>query len=239
VRAAAIALREFQSFFRVPVGWVTTALFLFLTGVIFAAGSLEPGSLASLREFFGGSGLMLIGIAPAISMRLLSEELRTGTIEPLMTAPVGDASIIIGKYLGGALFLLALLTPTLIYPVLLFTLAEPAPDPGPIAAGYLALFLLGACYLAAGTFFSALTNNQTLAFLGTLLFLVTWSLATSRAGEFLPRPIDGWVASLSLMPRMGDFAKGIIDLTHVVFLLTVTAWFLLLSYAAIDSRRWR
>ena len=239
MRAAAVALREFRSFYRVPVGWIATALYLFLTGVIFAAGSLEPGAPASMREFFAGSGLMLVGIAPAISMRLFSEELRSGSIEPLMTAPVGDASIVAGKYAGGVMFLVTMLLPTLVFPVLLTAFSEPSPDPGPIAGGYLALLLLGCCYLAVGTFISAMTNNQTLAFLGSLLLLVSWSLATSRAGEFLPRPFDAWLGSLALMPRMADFAKGVIDLSHVLFLLSVTAVFLVLAYAAIESRRWR
>jgi len=237
--ACAIATRELRSFFRVPAGWVIVALYLFLTGIVFGLGTLQPGAPATLRDFFSASGLLLMGIAPAISMRLFSEELRSGTAEALLTAPVGDLAVVLGKYLGGALFLVVLLAPTLVYPLILALVSDPRPDPGPIGAGYLALLLLGLYFLAVGTLASALTNNQTLAYLGAMLALVVLTLVTGQAAERAPAPISQWLIALSVTRRMNDFAKGVIDLAHVVFLLSLAAWFLTLAHAALDSRRWR
>jgi ABC-2 type transport system permease protein len=233
-----IAWREFRSFFRVPVGWIAMALYLFLAGIIFAERTLLPGEPATLRYFFAVSGFLLLPVIPAISMRLLSEEFRAGTIEPLMTSPVSDISIVLGKYLGAAMFLAALLAPTLLYAVALFFVSDPQPDPGPILAGYLSLILLGLLYLAVGTLASALTANQTLAFIGTLLFLLLMLLLT---GDIIrtPAPFDRLVAFIAIGPRLTDFARGVIDTGHIVFFLTASAWFLILAYLALETRRWR
>lgn len=233
-----IARREFSSFFRVPLGWVAMALYLFLTGVIFAERVLVPGEPSSLRYFFGVSGFLLLPVAPAISMRLISEELRSGTIEPLMTSPTADLSIVLGKYLGAALFMGAMLLPTLVYPGILMAVSDPKPDPGPILAGYLSLALLGLMYLAVGTLASALTSNQTLAFLLTLLFLLVLMLAGSDVIA-LPRALAPVGAAIAIGPRLADFAKGVIDSAHIVFFLSVSAWFLVLALVALEMRRWR
>lgn len=233
-----IASREFRSFFRIPLGWVAMAFYLFLAGVIFAERTLLPGEPASLRYFFGISGFLLLPVVPAISMRLLSEEFRSGTIEPLMTSPVSDLNIVIGKYIGAALFLGALLAPTALFAVALFIVSDPAPDPGPILAGYLSLILLGMLYLAVGTLASALTANQTLAFLGTFLFLLLMLLVTSDIVR-LPSPFDQFAATVAIGPRLTDFARGIVDTSHVVFFLGASAWFLVLAFIALETRRWR
>lgn len=236
---AAIALREFRSFFRLPVGWVVIALYLFLTGIVLAVRTLIPGEPASLRDFFGFSGFLLLPVAPAISMRLLSEELRSGTLESLMTAPVSDAAVIMGKFLGACLFLLAMVAPTTVYAVGLFAVADPSPDPGPILAGYLSLLLLGALYLAVGTFASSLTANQTLAFIGTLLaLLVVLMLSGDRAGT-LPWPLNRVFLAVALPRRLDDFAKGVIDSGNVVFFVSISAGFLTAAVVALESRRWR
>jgi ABC-2 type transport system permease protein len=233
-----IALREFRSFFRVPVGWVAMAFYLFLAGIIFAERILVPGEPATLRYFFAVSGFLLLPVVPAISMRLLSEEFRAGTIEPLMTSPVSDLSIVLGKYLGAAMFLGALLAPTTLYAAALFFVSDPQPDPGPILAGYLSLILLGLLYLAVGTLASALTANQTLAFIGTLLFLLLLLLVTSDVIR-APAPLDRLVASVAIGPRLTDFARGVIDTGHIVFFLSASAWFLVLAFLALETRRWR
>jgi ABC-2 type transport system permease protein len=234
----AIALRELRSFFRLPVGWIVIALYLLLVGAIFRTHILIPGSPATLRYLFGVSGALLLPVLPAISMRLLSEELRSGTIEPLMTAPVSDASILLGKYLGAVLFLIALLAPTLVHVAILVAASDPRPDPGPIAAGYISVLLLGCFYLAVGTFASALTSNQTLAFLATFLFLLLVLMLPLIAAA-APPSTARILYALSLQPRLDDFAKGVIDTAHVVFFLGATAWFLVLGVAAVGLRRWR
>lgn len=236
----AIAFREVSSLFRLPVGWVVIALYLFLGGVIVAWQVVLPGQPSTMRLFFAVSGWLFLPVAPAISMRLISEELRVGTFEALATAPVSDSSIILGKYLGGCLFLVAMLAPTVVYPVLLMMVSDPAPDPGPILAGYLSLVLLGALYLAVGLFASALTSSQTLAFIGTLLALLIVLLLTTfvARGEGVPEWVRAGLSWMSITRRLDDFARGIIDVSHVVFFVGGVVWFLALSVMVMHVRRW-
>ena len=235
---ATIAWRELGSLLRVPVGWIVIALFCLLAAIVFVNETLAPGSPATLRYFFATSSLMLVPVAPAISMRLLSEELRSGSIEPLRTAPIGDAAVVWGKYAGAVLFLLLMLVPTLVFPAVLFIVSEPAPDLGPIIAGYLSLILAGMLYLAIGLLASSLTNSQTLAYLGTLMFLVLVVLLTTRLTGDLPTWAKDALEVASIPRRVGEFAKGVIDSAHIVFFLTVSAWFVVMATASLEARRW-
>lgn len=233
----AIATREYASFFRVPLGWIVIALFLALSGIFFTARSILPGEPATMRAFFGIWWSLLAIVAPAISMRLLSEEIRTGTLEPLLTSPVAEASIIGGKYAAAVGFLCTMLAPTLVYVGVLTALG--APDPGPILAGYVGIVLLGMLYLAVGTLASALTSSQTLAFLGTLFALLLAEIVAVQAGHAAPPPLDRFLYALSPSLRAADFAKGVIDTGHVVFFLAASGWFLALAAVALEVRRWR
>jgi ABC-2 type transport system permease protein len=234
-----IARRELLAFFRLPLGWVVMAMYLFLSGLAFAYGSMAPGAPATLRDFFGLSGVLLVPAAPAVSMRLLSEEARVGTLETLLASPAGDGQIVLGKFLGACAFLGVVLAPTLAYPLALWLVSEPAPDAGPIVAGYIALVLLGAWYLALGTLASALTSNQTLAFLGTLLAIAGLMLVTGRMSESLPGRFGPLLRSMSPIARLGDFAAGTIDLAHVAWFIAWTGWLLVAAVVALGWRRWR
>ena len=233
--AAAVAKREFASYFRVPLGWVVIALFTLLSGVIFAI-TLEPGSPASLRAFFALATWTMLFVAPAVSMRLLSEEARAGTLEILATSPVTSASIVLGKYLGACAFLLAMLAPTLVYVAALEAVADP--DYGPVLSGYLGLLLSGMTYLAVGLLASALTASQTSAFLGALFTLLLLRIGASQGGA-LPEPWSDLAFALSLDLRIEDFAKGVVDLGGVAFFLAACAWFVALAAVALEARRWR
>lgn len=234
-----VARRELSSLFRLPVGWIAIALYLFLAGIVFAYMILNPGQPATMRPLFSISAWLLVPVAPAISMRLLSEEFRTGTIESLMTAPVTDASIVIGKYLGAVGFLILMLIPTALHTGALWWLSDPSPDPGPVAAGYASLLLVGMLYTAVGLWMSALTSNQTLAFLGTLFFLLVLLLATTIGYEYAPAWMQPAISYISIQSRMQDFAKGIIDLSHVIFFVSGSVLFIALSITTVESRRWR
>ncbi|MBL8756974.1 MAG: ABC transporter permease subunit [Phycisphaerae bacterium] len=233
----AIARREYASFFRTPLGWVLIALFLFLSGIFFTYRVLDPGQPASMRGFFEAWWSLLAIIVPAVSMRLLSEELRTGTIEPLLTSPATELAIIAGKFAGAAAFLLTAIAPTLIYVAILHALARP--DPGPILAGFLGVTLLGVLYLAVGTLLSSLTSSQTLAFLATLFVLLAIEVGASQLAVRLPEPWDRAAAACSPSLRLADFAKGVIDTGHVAFFILVSAWFLVLASVLLRLRRWR
>jgi ABC-2 type transport system permease protein len=236
-RTWAIATREYASFFRTPLGWIVAALFLFLSGLVFAQQALRPGEPASLRSFFGVWWSMLVFIAPSISMRLFAEELRTGTIEPLMSSPVSEAGLATGKFLGALMFLVTCLAPTLVYAGVLEALSRP--DYGPIAAGYLGVVLLGMMYLSVGLLFSALTSSQTLAFMLTLFALILSEVGATAAAARLDEPFAGIARSLSVQPRVADFARGIIDSAHVAYFLIMTTFFILSTALALRVRRWR
>ncbi|MBS0189386.1 MAG: ABC transporter permease [Planctomycetes bacterium] len=232
-----IARRELSSYFRLPVGWFTIALFLFLCGCVFGLIVLVPGKVASLRVFFGAAGWILLPVVPALSMRLFSEEMRSGTIEPLVTSPAREFSIVLGKYLGAASMLALMLLPTLLYAVILARVSARVPEPGPLAAGYLSLLLPGLFYLSIGTFCSALTNNQTLAFLATLFILVALMLASALGPAVAPLWLHPVLAWFSFETRIQDFAKGVIDLRHVIFFLIASVLPLTLAGVTLRARR--
>ncbi len=234
---AAIALRELGAYFRTSIGWVVMALFLLLSGFWIAFSTLRPGEPATLRAFFTISQWLLLIVAPAISMRLIAEERRAGTMEPLMTAPVSDWTIVVGKYLGALGFLVCILAPTLLYVALLEAVSNP--DYGPIAAGYLALVLVGALYLAFGTLTSALTENQIVSLLATLFFFIAWEALATEGGRLLGPPWDAPLFAMSILLRIADMAKGVIDTSHVVFFAAGSVVFLTLAVVAVESRRWR
>ena len=169
-------------------------------------------------------------------MRLIAEEQKLGTIELLLTSPVHDWEVIIGKYLASLTFLIALVALSLFFPLLLFVYASP--DPGPIYAGYLGLLLYGAASLAVGMLTTTLTNNQIVAAvvaMGILLALFFADLAFGAvggtAGEIL--------GEIGTKSHFDDFARGVIDTKHVVYYISVITFFLFLSVRALESRRWR
>jgi len=153
-----IAGKELRSYFVSPVAYVIVAFWLVATGFFFWR-SVDITNEASLRNVFGVVTILLLLISPALTMRLLAEESRTGTLELLLTAPVRDWSVVLGKFLGALGLYLVMMGLTLVYPVLLMMLGG-NPDWGPIWSGYLGLILLGMSFLAVGLFASALTSNQ-------------------------------------------------------------------------------
>ncbi|MFN7021578.1 MAG: ABC transporter permease [Phycisphaerales bacterium] len=236
-RAWAIATREYAAFFRLPLGWVVTALFIALSSVFFTRSTLVPGEPATMRDFFGMWWGLLLVICPAISMRLFSEEHRSGTIETVLTAPVSEAALVFGKHAAGVMFLLTMLAPSLVYVALLGWLARP--DYGPIATGYLGLALLGSLYLAIGSLASSLTASQTLAFLATLFALVALDILPRQVAGALPEQLGRLVGNIAPSLRMADFARGLINSAHAAYFLILSFWFLAVCTVILQSRRWR
>ncbi len=231
-----IAARELGGFFRTSTGWIVIALYLFLSGLVLGL-QIRPGDPASLRVFFGLSQWLLVIVMPAVSMRLVSEELRSGTMETLMAAPISDWQLAIGKYLAGAGLLAAMLLPTLAHVAVLAIIADP--DPGPIVSGYVGLVLIGLLYLAVGLLFSSLTRSQVVAFLSALFSLLLLSLATSQGALVAEEPWRTLLLGLSIGARQADFARGVVDVEHVVFFLATSAWFVMLTVVSVEARRWR
>ncbi|MCA9281868.1 MAG: ABC transporter permease subunit [Phycisphaeraceae bacterium] len=233
----AIAIREYASNFRTSLGWIVIALYLLLSGFWVAFATINPGEPASLRVFFSISQWLLLIVAPAISMRLVSEELRTGTIEPLMAAPISEWQAIPAKYLGALAFFITMLAPTLLYVGVLELVADP--DYGPLLAGYAGLILVGMLYLAVGLVISTFTQSQVVALLATFFFFIALHiLGTQIADRASPR-IGAALRYASLAPRIGDFAKGVVELRHVVFFVAWSCFAIAVGVISLESRRWR
>jgi ABC-2 type transport system permease protein len=233
----AIAGREYASLFRIPLGWVVVALFVCLSSVFFVGRAIVPGSPATMREFFAVWWGLLLFLAPSISMRLVSEEHRSGTIETALTAPIPEGVLVIGKYAAGVAFLVTMLVPTLVFVGVLEWLSRP--DYGPVLSGYLGLVLLGSLYLAVGTLASSMTASQTLAFLGTLFTLLLLDLLPSRIAPQMPTGVAKVLLSISPSTRAADFYRGLIDTSNIVYFFAMSMWFLALASVSLQSRRWR
>jgi ABC-2 type transport system permease protein len=241
---AAIFRRELAAFFRTPSGYVVLALFLALQGLVFwmflqflGRPDAPPGGV--MEFFFGGTILYWIALAllaTVVPMRLIAEELRAGTIEPLLTAPVAAGEVVLGKWLAALAFYLAAWAPTGLYLVYLRRVGA-APDPGPIAAGYLGTALLGAAALAVGLLASALTRNQlvaaALSFAAFFVALLLGALETQVRSPALAAALH----RASLFRMMEDFGHGIVDSRPIVSLATVTILALLAATAAVARLR--
>ena len=232
----AVAWKEIQIYFGGPTAYIVALIFLALTGFFFARDVGGAFPEASLRSFNDWAPVILILMAPALTMRLLAEEQKMGTLELLLTSPVRDWEVVVGKYLASLVFLLATLSLTLYYTILLAVFASP--DPGPIYSGYLGLVLLAAAALSVGMLTSTLTSNQIVAAvvaMGVLVGLYFVGGASGVAGGVGSTFID----EIGLNSHFEDFAKGIIDTKHVVYFVSLTAFFLFLTIRALESRRWR
>ena len=234
--AQAVAWKEIQVYFSNPTAYIVGMMFLALSGFFFARDLNDPFPQASLVNFFDGATIILILIAPALTMRLMAEEQKLGTIELLLTSPVRDWEVIIGKYVASFVFLIATVSLTLYYTILLYVFASP--DPGPIYAGYLGLALYGGAALAIGLLCSTLTSNQIVAAvvaMGILLVMFFADLAADNIGG----TASTIISEISIRSHFEDFDRGIIDTKHVVYYLSVIAFFLFMSVRALESRRWR
>ena len=233
-----IARRELLSFFFSPIAYVVLGLFGLGSALMFVI-NFGPGEPARLRPTLDGLIWLMIFIVPAISMRLLSEELRSGTIETLMTAPVSDMEVIIGKWLGAMGFFAVLLLPLIALAIVLESVADP--DFGPILTGLLGLLLVGGLYLAIGTFASAMTQNQIIAFLATASIICLLTIAL----YFLPQA--AWVGPnlqkamyyMNINYQFDAFNRGLVALPNVLYFISSTVLFLFLAVKTLESRRWR
>jgi ABC-2 type transport system permease protein len=233
--AITIARRELNAYFISPVAYVVIAGFLVIAGYFFTL-ILFYSREATLRYLFSNLTTILLFVAPVLSMRLLAEEQRSGTIELLLTAPVRDWEVVLGKWVAAFVFWLIMLVPTAIYPILLSRYGNP--DVLPMVTGYLGIILLGGTLLALGTLTSALTQNQIVAaVLGVGLTLLLWLIGA--VGDFVGPAFSGFFQYLALSTHFSDLARGVVDTKHIVYYLSVTVAALFLATRVLESRRWR
>ena len=232
-----ITWRELKTYFASPVAYVVSALFLVVNGYLFAF-ILLNGREASLRGVFSNTTFILLLLAPALTMRLLAEEQRLGTVELLLTAPVRDWQVVVGKFFGSLiLFVVMLLGPTLYYVLILSVFGHP--DYGPIITGYVGVLLLGASFLAIGVFASALTQNQIVAyFIGIAVLMMLWiaDAGSSFAGDNFFGTALSYIA---VTRHYNDFFGGVISTTDVVYAFSVIAVSLFIATQMLQTRRWR
>ena len=231
----AIALKETRSYFSTPTAYVVGAMFLMLTGIFFVFDVIRPFAEASVRGFIENARFLTLFLAPLLTMRLLAEEEKMGTLELLLTAPVRDWEVVMGKYIASFLFLMATLAPTLYYVVLLYWFGEP--DTGPVASAYLGLVLHGSAALAVGLMASSLSSNQIVAAVvgiaGLLALSSIGAVATLVSGTG-QEVLEG----MSLAFHFRDFARGIVDTGHIVYYVSLVAVFLFLTVRSLETRRW-
>jgi len=231
-----IARREFAAYFVSPIAYVVAAIFLFILGLFFNFGDLQRQAYyATPADFFSRVTTLSFFIAPALTMRLLAEERRSRTLELLLTAPVRDGELVLGKFLASMGFYLVLIAVGSVYPVILFAFGNP--DPRVLFTCYVGILLFGATLLALGTLASSLTQNQILAFFTG--FGVLLALMLVGAPARLASPGMGQVLSaLSINNHLAEFDLGIVDTRHVVYYLSVTVAALFLATRVLEGRRW-
>jgi ABC-2 type transport system permease protein len=230
-----VAKRELQAYFVSPIAYVITAAFLVIAGYLFSM-ILYYSREATLQYLFLNMTTILLLIAPVLTMRLLAEERSKGTIELLLTSPVRDWEVTLGKYLASLGLFAAMLALTVYYPVLLEVYGSP--DRGPILSGYLGVFLLGATLLALGLLTSSLTSNQIVAaVLGFVLILCLW-LVDAVSG-IIGGTVGEALKYLALSSHFSDSARGIIDTRDVIYALSLIVGSLFVTTRVLEMRRWR
>ncbi|QQE11705.1 ABC transporter permease subunit [Planctomycetota bacterium] len=233
-----LAKRELESLFFSPVAYLALAVFAFVTAFVFAYGIFVPGMQASMSDMFTYLVWLLIFIAPAISMRLISEEASSGTLEMLMTSPISDTQIILGKWLGALGFFLVLLSPIFLQIILLEIKADP--DYGPIITGLFGILLIGGLYLAIGIFVSAFNNSQLVTFMITVLItgLFTFGMYFLARAEFMPSQMKVAMFYMNVNEQFRSFSKGLIDIRNIIYFVSAIAFFLFLGIKTLEARRW-
>ena len=249
----AIATKEFRSYFASPIAYILIGLFSLLFGwffyvflmafvqqseqmMQFGGGGGANVNQMMIRGLFQNTAVIILFVMPMITMRTYSEEKRSGTIELLLTSPVTDVEIILGKFLGALALYGAMLIVTMLYIAILFRIGNP--EWRPIIAGYLGLLLMGGYFLSVGLFISSLTKNQIVAgFLTFATFLMFWII--NWMGESSGPTTRDVLNYLSITEHFDDFSRGIIDTKHLVYYLSFITFGLFLTAKSVDSERWR
>jgi ABC-2 type transport system permease protein len=250
----AIANKELRSYFASPIAYIVIGLFALLYGYFFVTllayfirMSMQMGQLGQgpqsanvnqqlIRGLLQNVTILVLFLMPMVTMRAYAEEKRSGTIELLLTSPLTDFQIVIGKFLGAMALWAIMLAVSLIHIGLLFLYGNP--EWKPIITAYIGLLLLGGCFISVGLFISSLTKNQIVAGMVTfavflLLWIITW------IGSFSGPTVDKLTSYLSIIDHFDDFSKGVIDTTHLIYYISFMTFGLFLTAKSVDTERWR
>jgi ABC-2 type transport system permease protein len=249
-----IARRELNVYFHSPIAYIVLAMFSLIFGYFFSSGvaffqtisaqaAMNPGMAPpmNVNQFvvqptMGNFTIILLFLIPMVTMRLFAEEQRQGTLELLLTSPLTDYEIILGKWLGGMLLYCCMLALSMVSMAVLFLYTRP--DWKALLVGYLGMLLIGSALLAMGAFLSTLTKSQIVAGALTFgLFLLLWVL--DWAGHYSTSTIGKVCSYLAMPPHFEQFTKGVIELKDVVYYLSATFLGLFLSKRSLESIRWK
>ena len=249
----AIAQKELKSYFASPIAYIVIGFFALVFGYFFIAlllffdqrsmqlsglGGSQPINVNELmiRPVFQNTMVVFLFVLPMITMRTYSEEKRSGTIELLLTSPLTDFQIIMGKFLGAMGLYAAMLAITLVHMAILFAFGQP--EWRPIVTTYLGLLLMGGCFISVGLLISSLTKNQIVAAMVTfVVFLMLWII--NWIASFTGPTTQAILNYLSITDHLNDFTMGVIDTQHLVYYISFIAFGLYLTSRSVDVERWR
>lgn len=254
MRVWPIFKKELRLYFTSPVAYVVMTIFLLIGGYFFynifafftlasMQSAMNPAMARDMnvtdsvmRPLFSNISVILLLLMPLITMRLFAEERRSGTIELLLTYPVRDGAVLIGKYLAALTLYALMLVLTLLYPAIVVYFARV--EWGPLVTGYVGLLLMGATFIAVGVFASSLTENQIVASITTFgILLILWIIGWSA--DYVGGPWGKVLQHLSILERNDNFAKGVLDTKDVVYYLNFVALGLFLTLRSLEARRWK
>lgn len=226
--------REMSAYFFSPMAYIVISVFLLITGWIFTS-EMFLANDSSLRSVFSFIPFIFLFFVPAITMRLLSEERKSGTIELLFTMPISDIEIVLGKYLAGLGLLVISLLFTIPYAATIIFLGSP--DVGMMLTGYVGLVLMGASYIAIGTFASTISGNQVISFI--IAFLIIFALwLIDKFLMLVPPAMVAYVQYLSIDYHFENISRGVIDTRDIVYYLSLVVFMLSLAKLSLESRKW-
>lgn len=235
----AVLRKELRSYFNSPIAYIAIVFFLAFTAVwLFYVQQFFARDIASLRGYFGIMPILFIGLMPALTMRSWAEETKLGTGEILLTMPLSETQLVLGKFAGGVAVLLIAIALSLFVPIFVAPFGDF--ESGQIVGQYVGVILLGAAGIAIGQFVSAISRNQISAFIVSAVVLLFFTLV-SQINALMDLP--GWLASvvnyLSLDYHFGSFVKGVVDTRDLVFFVVVSGLFLFLNVRVLVFRKWR
>ena len=232
----AIAGRELRAYFASPLAYIIAALFMLVAGYLFSL-ILFASRQADLRPLFQNLAVVFLLITPALTMRLIADERSRSTFEMLMTRPISDTQIVLGKFLGALGYLAFLVLLTAVFPLILI-LVKANPDWMPMLSGYLGTFLLGASFMAVGILASSWTANVAVAAIATFaISLVIWLLPS--ASSIVGQQASGMLEYLSVISHQDSLGRGVIDTSDILFYATFIGTCLYLTVRSINVSRWR
>jgi ABC-2 type transport system permease protein len=233
--ALVISRREIRTYFNSPVAYIVVPVFVIITGYLFFT-QLFLEKQADMRGFFNIMPLLFMFMIPAITMRLLADEKSSGTLELLITMPVRDWEVVVGKFLAAMALLCTAIGLTLVFAITVKSLGPL--DRGPAIGGYLGLVLMGGAYVSIGVMASALTRNSIVSFI--VAFAISFALyLLGRLTQFLPQALQKLVAYLSIDGHFENVGRGVIDTRDLIYYFSVMVVCLLIATLSLESRRWK